>query len=143
MLPGFFYYPGSALEVYNPCSTRVWVHYISGSSVQPYCVNPGGGALCLPVYARRGIELLATAGGSYGPTDATRDRSTRRPSPGMTGWPTFGLHASSQEEPWPSRFPESLPNTGPPGTGCLTRRSSCAVPWRRWLMPGGGCRPAG
>src|SRR5712691_860936 len=56
----------------------------------------------------------------------------------MTGWPTVGLHASSQEEPWPSRFPESPPDTGPRGNGCLTRRASRAVAWRRWLAPGGG-----
>src|SRR5580700_2322185 len=42
------------------------------------------------------------------------------------------------EERWPSRFPESPPSTGPRGTGCWTRRSSCAVRQRRWLRPGGG-----
>ena len=32
-------------EVYNPCSTRVWVHYVSVGTgqVQAYCVNPFGG----------------------------------------------------------------------------------------------------
>ena len=49
--PGTYYYPGSALQVYNPCSTRVWVHYTSGSSVQAYCVNPGGAiAYDLPIH---------------------------------------------------------------------------------------------
>ena len=32
-------------EVYNPCNTRVWVHYYNNGSgeVQQYCVNPNGG----------------------------------------------------------------------------------------------------
>lgn len=34
-----------AVEVYNPCGDRVWVHYVSVGTgeVQAYCVNPGGG----------------------------------------------------------------------------------------------------
>src|SRR5713226_8670379 len=45
-----YHYGGKALEVFNPCSDRVWVHYISGSTVQEYCVNPGGGlAYDLPI----------------------------------------------------------------------------------------------
>ena len=49
-LPGTYHYGGKALEVFNPCSDRVWVHYISGSTVQEYCVNPGGGlAYDLPI----------------------------------------------------------------------------------------------
>jgi hypothetical protein len=48
--PGTYDQSGSAVEVYNPCSTRVWVHYYSGSSVETYCVNPGGGlAYDLPI----------------------------------------------------------------------------------------------
>jgi hypothetical protein len=48
--PGTYPQSGSAVEVYNPCGTRVWVHYYSGSSIQPYCVNPGGGlAYDLPI----------------------------------------------------------------------------------------------
>jgi hypothetical protein len=33
------------LEIYNPCSTRMWVHYYNydSASYSSYCVNPGGG----------------------------------------------------------------------------------------------------
>ncbi len=38
-----------ALEVYNPCGYRVWLHAYSGSTIYAYCVNPGGGlAYALP-----------------------------------------------------------------------------------------------
>src|ERR1700678_4317346 len=48
--PGDFTYQGAALEVYNPCPYRVWIHYVSGSGVAAYCVNPGGGlAYDLPI----------------------------------------------------------------------------------------------
>jgi hypothetical protein len=48
--PGTFYYSGSVVEVYNPCSVRVWVHYTAGTAVQSFCVNPGGGiAYDLPI----------------------------------------------------------------------------------------------
>jgi hypothetical protein len=47
--PGTFWYPGAAQEVYNPCGGRVWVHYISGSAVATFCVNPGGLAYDLPI----------------------------------------------------------------------------------------------
>ncbi len=48
--PGDFTYPGAAIEVYNPCSGRVWIHYTSGSGVAAYCVNPDGGlAYDLPI----------------------------------------------------------------------------------------------
>src|SRR5580658_4336000 len=40
--PGVFYYTGAVVEVYNPCSYRVWVHYTAGTTVYPFCVNPGG-----------------------------------------------------------------------------------------------------
>ncbi len=35
---------GNALEVYNPCGTRVWLHYydLSNNHIYAYCVNPGG-----------------------------------------------------------------------------------------------------
>ena len=65
--PGTYYYPGSALQVYNPCSTRVWVHYTSGSSVQAYCVNPGGAiAYDLPIHWASGdtSDLQITSNGS-------------------------------------------------------------------------------
>jgi len=53
--PGTFPQSGSAIEVYNPCSTRVWVHYYSGSTIESYCVNPGGGiAYDLPIAWARG-----------------------------------------------------------------------------------------
>ncbi len=46
-LPGTYFY--------NPCGTRVWIHYTSGSSVQAYCVNPGGGlAYDLPIHFASG-----------------------------------------------------------------------------------------
>jgi len=62
--PGTFWYPGAAQEVYNPCGGRVWVHYISGSAVASYCVNPGGGlAYDLPITWKPGdstnIELTS------------------------------------------------------------------------------------
>ena len=41
--PGTGYYNAPVVEIYNPCPYRVWVHYVSGSDIQPYCVNPGGG----------------------------------------------------------------------------------------------------
>ena len=48
--PGTDYYNSSVTEVYNPCGYRVWVHYVSGSAVQSFCVNPGGGvAFDLPI----------------------------------------------------------------------------------------------
>jgi hypothetical protein len=48
--PGDFTYPGAAVEIYNPCSGRVWIHYTSGSGVAAYCVNPDGGlAYDLPI----------------------------------------------------------------------------------------------
>jgi hypothetical protein len=48
--PGTFFYTGKVVEVYNPCSVRVWVHYTAGTTVQSYCVNPGGGiAYDLPI----------------------------------------------------------------------------------------------
>jgi hypothetical protein len=47
---GTYSYGGYAAEVYNPCGTRVWVHYYSGSAIESYCVNPGGGlAYDLPI----------------------------------------------------------------------------------------------
>lgn len=33
---------GSALEVYNPCPYRVWLHYRDSSGTHAFCVNPGG-----------------------------------------------------------------------------------------------------
>lgn len=30
-------------EIYNPCNTRMWVHYYYGSTYAEICVNPGGG----------------------------------------------------------------------------------------------------
>lgn len=48
--PGTFFYSGKVVEVYNPCGDRVWVHYTAGTTVQSYCVNPGGGiAYDLPI----------------------------------------------------------------------------------------------
>jgi hypothetical protein len=41
--PGTFFYTGAVVEIDNPCGGRVWVHYVAGTAVQPYCVNPGGG----------------------------------------------------------------------------------------------------
>jgi hypothetical protein len=42
---GVFTIGGNALEVYNPCGTRVWMHYydLSNDQIYAYCVNPGGG----------------------------------------------------------------------------------------------------
>jgi hypothetical protein len=48
--PGTGYYNAPVVEIYNPCGYRVWIHYVSGSTVQSYCVNPGGGlAYDLPI----------------------------------------------------------------------------------------------
>jgi hypothetical protein len=40
-----------AFEIYNPCNTRVWVHYVNEGTgqVQAYCVNPGGGLAYSPL----------------------------------------------------------------------------------------------
>jgi hypothetical protein len=43
--PGTYTYGSKALEVYNPCGDRVWLHYYDNANGQVYtfCVNPGGG----------------------------------------------------------------------------------------------------
>ena len=49
--PGLYYYSGEIVQVYNPCGYRVWVHFTSGSTVEAYCVNPGGAiAYDLPIH---------------------------------------------------------------------------------------------
>jgi hypothetical protein len=47
--PGTSFYNGAVVEVDNPCGARVWVHYVAGTTVQSYCVNPGGLAYHLPI----------------------------------------------------------------------------------------------
>ena len=43
--PGTYTYGSRAIQVYNPCGDRVWLHYYDNSNghVYTYCVNPGGG----------------------------------------------------------------------------------------------------
>jgi hypothetical protein len=43
--PGTSTFPADsyALEVYNPCGDRLWVHAYSGGTIYAYCINPGGG----------------------------------------------------------------------------------------------------
>ena len=52
------------LEVYNPCSDRVWVHYVNlgAGTVQSYCVNPGGGlAYAIPNFPFSSSETYRTS----------------------------------------------------------------------------------
>ena len=53
-------------------------------------------------------------------------------------WLNVGFDRVREEDRWPSRFQESQPSTGPRGTGCWSRKSGCAVLWKRWLPPGAG-----
>jgi hypothetical protein len=47
--PGTFFYNGAVAQLNNPCGTRVWVHYVAGSAVSAYCIDPGDEAYDLPI----------------------------------------------------------------------------------------------
>ena len=60
----------------------------------------------------------------------------------MTVWLPYWLHANFQEGPWPSRFPENRPSTGPRNRLLdqeieLRRATEAVAETRRRLPPGG------
>jgi hypothetical protein len=61
--PGTFTYGGQALQVYNPCPDRVWLHYDDNSNGQIYtfCVNPGGGLAYAFSYPFTDIQVTTNA----------------------------------------------------------------------------------
>jgi hypothetical protein len=90
------------VEIYNPCPYRVWVHYVSGSDIQPYCVNPGGGlAYHLP---------LTWAGGDSADIQLTTNASLCAPN-------LFGLNWCATDDTAPC--PNGLPTDPPPTCGVL------------------------
>jgi hypothetical protein len=54
---------GRPLEVYNPCGTRVWLHYddTATGQIYAYCVNPGGGLAYGFTYPVTDIQVTANA----------------------------------------------------------------------------------
>jgi hypothetical protein len=100
--PGTQYYNSSVTEIYNPCSYRVWVHYVSGSTVESYCVNPGGGlAYKLPI---------TWAGGDSSDIQLTTNTSLCAPN-------LFGLNWCATDDTAPC--PNALPTDPPPTCGVL------------------------